>query len=142
MDQNEVIERVLRHTRRVAVVGLSPDPWRTSHGIANVLLSRGYEVVPVNPNVDEVLGERAYPRLTDVPGTIDLVDVFRRPDHLVDVTRDTVEAGAPALWFQSGLRSEEARTIAEDAGIDLVQDRCLMVEISRYDGTLDLPPAS
>ena len=92
------IDAVLARTRRIAVVGLSSNPWRSSHDVAADLQRRGYEIVPVNPNEDEVLGEKAWPSLADVPGEVDLVDVFRREEHLADVARDAAAIGAPALW--------------------------------------------
>ena len=127
----DVIDRVLDRTRRIAVVGLSGNPARESHGVAVALQRAGYEIVPVNPNEDEVLGEPAYARLADVPGQVDLVDVFRREEHLPGVAREAVEVGAPALWNQLGLRSSRARAIAEEAGLDYVEDRCLKVEVAR-----------
>lgn len=126
----DVIRRILSNTRRIAVVGLSPDPSRTSHGVARALQQDGYEIVPVNPHATEVLGERAWPSLADVPGEVDLVDVFRRREHLPDVARQAVEIGAPALWNQLGLVSPEAREIATQAGLDYVEDRCLKVEVA------------
>ena len=126
---NEVIDRILDRTRRIAIVGLSGHPSRASHGVAAALQRDGYEIVPVNPNETEVLGEPAYPSLADVPGPIDLVDVFRRQEALPDVARAAVEVGAPALWNQLGLRSDDARAIASAAGIDYVEDRCLKVEV-------------
>lgn len=125
------IDAVLARTRRIAVVGLSGSPWRASHDVAADLQRRGYEIVPVNPNVDEVLGEKAWPSLADVPGRVDLVDVFRREEHLPGVAREAAAIGAPAVWNQLGLRSAEARRIAEDAGMDYVEDACLKVEVAR-----------
>ncbi|MDX1619746.1 MAG: CoA-binding protein [Nitriliruptorales bacterium] len=136
------IEAILGRARRVVVVGLSDKPHRTSYQVAAVLQQQGYEIVPVNPNIDESLGERAYPSLADVPGEIDLVDVFRRQEHLPGVAREAADRGVPALWNQLGLRSEEARRIAEDAGMDYVEDRCLKVEVQRRAGAMDLPPAA
>lgn len=127
---HDVIDRILATTRRIAVVGLSPDPSRTSHGVARALQRDGYEIVPVNPQADEVLGERSWPTLADVPGDVDLVDVFRRAEHLPAIAREAVEIGAPALWNQLGLVSPEARAIATDAGLDYVEDRCLKVEVA------------
>jgi predicted CoA-binding protein len=114
--------------RRIAVVGMSDDPSRPSHGIGGYLASHGYEVIPVNPNHDQVLGQKCYARLSDVPGEIDLVNVFRRPQFCADVTRDAIAKGAKGVWLQAGIRNEEARKLAEDAGVDFVQDRCIMVE--------------
>ncbi len=129
MTRDDVIDRILSRTRRIAVVGLSSRPHRASHDVAAALQSAGYEIVPVNPNEDEVLGERAYPSLADVPGEVDLVDVFRREEFLPDVARQAVEVGAPALWNQLGLTSPEARAIAEEAGLSYVENACLKVEV-------------
>lgn len=136
----DVVRRVLGYARRIAVVGLSARRQRASHGVAAALVVQGYEVVPVNPHVDEVLGLRAYPSLRDVPGDIDLVDVFRRPEHLPDVAREAAAVGARALWLQLGLRSREARRVAEEAGMDVVEDRCLKVEVARLEHEIELPP--
>jgi hypothetical protein len=114
--------------RRIAVVGLSDDPSRASHGVASYLRSVGKEIVPVNPKYKTVMGLPCYARLEDVPGEIDVVDVFRRPEHCADVARSAAAIGAKGLWLQSGIVSDEARNIAEDAGLDFVQDRCLKVD--------------
>lgn len=137
---DDTIRQVLGYARRIAVVGLSPRPHRASHGVAAALKAQGYEIVPVNPNADEVLGEPAYDALADVPGEIDLVDVFRRQEHLADVTRQAAEVGARGVWYQLGLRSEEGARIAEEAGLDLVQDRCIKVEVARMEHEMSLPP--
>lgn len=127
----DVIDQVLATTRRIAVVGLSPNPWRSSHDVARELQADGYEIVPVNPEVDEVLGERSWPSLADVPGEVDLVNVFRREEHLPGIAREAAAIGAPALWNQLGLISPEARAIADDAGMLYVEHRCLKVEVTR-----------
>ena len=114
--------------KRIAVVGLSDDPSRPSYDVARYLRSAGKEILPVNPNHKTVMGLTCYPSLAAVPGPIDVVDVFRRPEHCADVVRDAVEAGAKGVWLQSGIRNDEARAIARKAGIDFVQDRCLKVE--------------
>jgi predicted CoA-binding protein len=113
---------------RIAIVGLSDDPGRPSYEIAAYLLSEGYEVVPVNPTHATVLGLKSYPTLGDVPGEVDVVNVFRRPEFCADVTRDAIAIGAKGVWLQSGVRNEDARKLAAEAGIDFVQDRCIMVE--------------
>jgi predicted CoA-binding protein len=127
----DVVERVLAYARRIAVVGASPEPWRPSHSIAQFLIDAGFEVIPVNPTVDEVLDAPTYPNVQAIPGGVDLVDVFRRTEFLEEVARDAAAAGAKALWLQSGLRSVSARMIAEAAGMDFVEDQCLKVEILR-----------
>ena len=121
------VDRMLQ-AKRIAVVGMSDDPSRPSHGIGGYLAAHGYEVIPVNPTHEKVLGRKCYARLADVPGKIDLVNVFRRGEFCDDVTREAIAAGAAGVWLQSGIRNEEARALAEQAGIDFVQDRCLMVE--------------
>ncbi len=123
-----VIERLVHESRTVAVVGLSADPRRPSHGIARYLLGAGLTVHPVNPGIAEWEGREVYPSLADVPGHIDIVDVFRRPEHAPGIAREAVAVGAGALWLQMGVVSEEAARIAEDGGLDVVMDRCLAVE--------------
>jgi len=114
--------------QRIAVVGLSDDPSRASFGVASYLRSVGKEIVPVNPNLENVMGLKCYPRLEDVPGPIDVVDVFRRPEFCADVVRSAVAVGAKGVWLQSGIVSDEARAIARKAGIDYVEDRCMKVD--------------
>ncbi len=140
LDQDEAVRRILGFTRRVAIVGLSDDPSRASNSVARRLMRLGYEVVPVNPTIDEAFGLRSYPALSDVPGEIDLVDVFRRQVYLPDVARQAVEAKARALWMQQGLTSSEARATAESAGLVVVEDRCLAVEAERLSREIKLPP--
>ena len=125
--ESAAIDRMLK-VKRIAIVGMSDDPSRPSHGIGGYLAAHGYEVIPVNPNHDEVLGQKCYARLSDVPGEIDLVNVFRRPQYCADATREAIEAGAKGVWLQAGIRNEDAQRLAEEAGIDFVQDRCIMVE--------------
>ena len=115
--------------RRIAVVGLSDSPYRPSYDVAAYLRSAGYEVVPVNPTHQTVMGLRCYPSLADVPGAIDVVNVFRRPEYCADVAAEAVEVGAKGIWLQSGITSDEARQIARRAGVDYVEDRCLKVEL-------------
>src|SRR5882672_9077260 len=104
--ETELIGRMLR-AKRIAVVGLSDDPSRASHGVAEYLQSRGYEIVPVNPNCSSVLGVRCYASLAEVPQPIDLVDVFRRAEFCAEVVREAIEVGAKGVWLQSGIRNEE-----------------------------------
>jgi uncharacterized protein len=120
-------EEILRTAKTIAVVGASPDPSRTSHGVMRYLQRVGYRCIPVNPNADDVLGERCYPSLADLPEPVDLVDVFRRAEYCADVAREAAAIGAPALWLQLGLRSVEARDVAEEAGMEYVEDACTAV---------------
>ncbi len=122
-----VIARLLAGGR-IAVVGLSDDPSRPSYQIASYLREQGYEVVPVNPSHATVMGMKSYASLRDVPGEVDVVNVFRRSEFCADATRDAIAIGAKGLWLQSGIRNEEAKKLAAEAGIDFVQDRCIMVE--------------
>jgi len=125
----------LETARRIAVVGLSPKPWRTSHQIAEFLLECGYQVIPVYPRGDEILGQRVYRTVAAIPGAVDLVDVFRRSEVLDEVAVDAVEARAPALWFQLGCIHEAAAERATAAGIAVVMDRCILVEHRRLLGS-------
>lgn len=137
------IDRILGYTRRIAVVGLSDSPTRTSYQVAADLQARGYEIVPVNPKIDGALGQPAHASLAEVEGPIDLVDVFRREEYLADVAREVVERGGiRGLWNQLGLRSAEARRLADEAGLDYVEDHCLKVEVARRASTHQLPPAA
>jgi|SRR5690348_12682671 len=124
---DEAVHRMLA-AKRIAVVGLSDDPSRPSYGVARYLRSVGKEIIPVNPKHKEVFGLTCYPNLESVPGAIDLVDVFRRPEHCPDVVRSAIAVGAKGVWLQAGIISDEARQIAQKAGIDYVEDRCLMVD--------------
>ena len=114
-----------------AVVGCSPRPSRDSHRIAALLKRRGYRVIPVNPEADEVLGERCYPTLADVPGPVDVVDVFRRADQAGAHVDEAIELGARGIWMQLGVIDEAAARRARDAGLEVVMDRCPAIELPR-----------
>jgi hypothetical protein len=118
--------------RRIAVVGASDDPNKPSHSVIQYLIRIGLDVVPINPNHRQVLGRACYASLTDAPGRIDLVDVFRRAEHCPQVVREAIARAAGGVWLQSGIVSEPARELAAAAGIDFVQNRCLMVEHRRH----------
>lgn len=120
-------EEILADTTTIALVGASPNPARPSHGVMRYLLEQGFRVVPVRPAVREVLGVPCVPSLADVDVPIDLVDVFRRTDACPGVAREAVEAGAAALWLQLGLVSPEARRIAEQGGLEYVEDECTAI---------------
>lgn len=124
---SDAIGRMLS-ARRIAVVGLSDDPMRPSYGVARYLMSLGSEVIPINPSHEQVMGLKYYPSLKEAPPPIDLVNVFRRPAACGQVARDAIAIGAKGLWLQSGITNEEARQLATEAGIDFVQNKCIMVE--------------
>lgn len=126
---NDTIERVLRTTHTWAVVGCSPDPSRTSHRIARVLQDAGYRVIPVNPGADEILGERCYALLTDIPEPVDVVDVFRRTELAGEHVDEAVAIGARAVWCQLDVFAGEAGVRARAAGLDVVEDHCPAIEL-------------
>jgi uncharacterized protein len=131
---------ILRRAKTIAVVGASSKPNRASHFVLTYLRSNStdYEVWPVTPNDDEILGLKTYPSLADLPGEPDLVDVFRRPDDLPEVAEEAVAAGAGALWIQLGLHSDEAVRVAYEAELDVVTNRCVKIEHARFHGGLHL----
>ena len=121
-------DEILRESKTIALVGASPNPSRPSHGVMRYLLAQGYRVIPVRPaDCDEVLGVPCVQTLANIDEPIDLVDVFRRPEHTPRHAREAVEAGAKAFWLQLGIVSPEARRIATEAGIDYVEDLCTAV---------------
>ena len=128
------LRSILGEARTIAVVGLSSNPDRYSFDVASYLQEHGYRVVPVNPNETEVLGERAYASLTDVPDPIDVVNVFRRPEETPDIARQAVSVGAKVLWLQNDIVNDEARRIAEGGGLDVVMGVCIMVTHRRLAG--------
>jgi uncharacterized protein len=123
---SDVVDRILTSARTIAVVGLSPDPRRPSHGVARYLQRAGYRIVPVNPNVDEVLGERAYASLRQVPEPVDVVDVFRRSEFAGPIVDDAIAIKARAVWLQDGVVDEEAAARARASGLDVVMNDCMM----------------
>ena len=131
-----VIRRVLEDARTVAVVGASSDVLRASHFVAYYLKMHGYRMIPVNPNETEVLGEKAYPSLLDVPDEVDVVDVFRRPNAVPAIAEQAVQIGAKALWLQFQVISPEGAEIATKGGLDVVMDRCMKIEHARYMGRM------
>ena len=128
---DDVIRRVLTEYSSWAVVGCSPDPSRDSHRIASLLKSEGYRMIPVNPNCTDVLGERAYSRLADVPERIDVVDIFRRSEHAGAHVDEAIAVGARAVWMQLGVVDEAAAERARAAGLDVVMDRCPAIELPK-----------
>ncbi len=118
----DLVEEQLRNSKTIAVVGLSPNPDRDSYRVSAYLQSQGYRIIPVNPTVDEVLGEKSYPDLTSVPEPIDMVDIFRRSELVMPGVEEAVQVGARYIWMQDGVVNEEAAEKAERAGIPVVMD--------------------
>lgn len=131
-----VIQRVIHGSRTVAVVGLSGNELRASNFVGYYLQRHGYRVIPVNPRESEIRGERSYASLTEVPEHVDVVNVFRAPDALPEIAREAVAIGASSLWCQFGVVNDEGSAIAEEAGLDVVVDRCLKIEHARYVGRM------
>ena len=132
----QTIQRVIHTAKTVAIVGLSPNELRASHFVGYYLKRHGYRVVPVNPRETEILGEKTVPTLQDVPGHVDIVNVFRAPEAVPGIAADAVKIGAGALWCQFGVISEEGARIAEAGGLAVIMDRCLKVEHARYIGRM------
>jgi len=130
------LRSILREAETIAVVGLSSNPERPSHDVAEFLQANGYRIVPVNPNETEVLGERAYPSLVDVPEDIriDIVDVFRRAELTPEIAEQAVARGGKVLWLQEGIANEDARRIGEDAGLTVIMGVCIKVQKQRLEG--------
>lgn len=128
---SEDIEKILKESRTIAVVGLSPRPERASHSVARYLQAQGYRIIPVNPTVEEVLGERSYPDLASIPETVDVVDIFRRSEHVPPIVEAAIAVGARTVWMQEGVVHEEAAQQAKAAGLLVVMDRCMLVEHGR-----------
>jgi predicted CoA-binding protein len=126
--EQEAISTMLK-AKRIAVVGMTPEPSRAGHYVPAFLRSRGREIVPVTPTYAEVDGLKSYPSLRDVPGQIDVVLVFRRSEYCAHIAEEAAAVHAGGLWLQSGIYSDEAKRIAEEAGIEFVQGRCMMVEM-------------
>ena len=131
-----VIQRVLRAARTIAIVGLSGNALRASHFVGFYLQRHGYRVIPVNPRESEILGERSYSDLHEVPERVDIVNVFRAPSALPEIAGQAVAIGAGCLWTQFTVINEEGARIAEHAGLTVVMDRCIKVEHARYLGRM------
>lgn len=136
MDDIAKLRRILKDNRTVAVVGLSANWYRPSYFAAKYLQEHGYRVIPVNPQYDSVLGEKCYKALADIPEKVDVVDCFRRGEEIPALAREAIAIGAKVLWMQLGVTSAEARRKAEDAGLEVVEDRCMKIEHGRLFGGL------
>jgi len=131
------LRRILRQVKTIAIVGLSANWYRPSYFAAKYLQEHGYRVIPVNPVYEEVLGEKCYPSLKDIPEKIDLVDCFRKSEDIEPIAKEAIEIGAPILWMQLGVTNEKAAAMARAAGLEVVQDRCVKIEHGRLYGGLN-----
>lgn len=130
--------RIIQNARSAALVGVSANPIRASNFVASYLIRTDFKTYPVNPMYDEVLGLRCYPSLKDLPEVPDIVDIFRREEEIPGVVQEAIEIGAKVVWFQLGLRHDDAARMAVAAGLQVVQDRCLKIEHARFAGGLHL----
>ena len=128
LPQSDPITELLRHTKTIAVVGLSDSPLRPSHGVAAYMQIQGYRILPVNPNIEISLGEKAYPSLLDVKEKIDLVNIFRRSEFVSDLVDQAIQLKVPAIWMQEDVVDEDAAQRARKAGLFVVMDRCILQE--------------
>lgn len=122
------IHDLLSRAKTIAVVGLSDSPMRPSYGVSAYMQSKGYRIIPVNPQIEESLGEKSYSSLLDVPEKIDLVDVFRRPEYVDEIVTQSIQLKVPAIWLQEEVINEPAAERAREAGIFVVMDRCILKE--------------
>lgn len=128
LPQTDPIADLLRRSKTIAVVGLSNNPLRPSHGVSAYMQSHGYRIIPVNPNIDECLGEMAYRSLVDVPDRIDIVNIFRRPEFVEEIVDQAIGLKVPAIWMQEDVIHERAAAKARQAGIFVVMDLCILKE--------------
>lgn len=131
---DEPLRTLLANAKTIAIVGLSDKPERDSYRVGDYLKRAGYRIIPVNPMKDEILGERSYPTLADIPEKIDIVDVFRKIDAVPAVVEAAIDAGAAAVWLQLGLAHPESAEKARSAGLDVVQSKCIKIEHARLFG--------
>jgi predicted CoA-binding protein len=126
--ESDQITELLQRAKTIAVVGLSESPLRPSHGVAAYMQAHGYRIIPVNPDIESALGEKAYPSLRDVPERIDVVDIFRRSENVPPIVDEAIELKVPAIWMQETVVNEKAAAKARKAGIFVVMDRCILKE--------------
>ena len=127
-------EIILKKFHTVAMVGASPNPEHASNRVFNYLSGQGYIVIPVNPNVDRISGHKCYPDLSSIPGQIEVVDIFRKSEHVLPIVEEAIKVGAKAVWMQEGVINEEAAAKARDAGLLVVMDKCMRKEHLRLTG--------
>ena len=131
LPESDPVTDLLKRSHTIAVVGLSNSPLRPSHGVSAYMQTHGYRIIPVNPNESEVLGEKTYRSIEDVPEHIDIVDIFRRSEFVGPIVESAIRVGANAVWMQEGVVDEEAAQKARDAGLAVVMDRCILKEHMR-----------
>jgi predicted CoA-binding protein len=130
----QIMQKIMKTTQTIAVVGLSSRPTRAGYYVPAYLQKQGYRIIPVNPHVTEALGEKAYARLSDIPEPVDLVLIFQRSDNVPPFVDEAIQIGAKSIWLQVGIAHQEAAAKAQAAGLDVVQNACLMVEHRAWDG--------
>jgi predicted CoA-binding protein len=128
LPNSDPIRELLAQVKTIAVVGLSDSPLRPSHGVSAYMQAQGYKIIPVNPAIEEALGEKSYPSLADVPEKIDLVNIFRRPEFVDEVVDQAIQRKVPAVWMQEEVINDAAATKARNAGLFVVMDRCILKE--------------
>lgn len=131
IEDERIIEQILRKAKTIAVVGASPKPWRDSGSIAQFLAGLGYKVLPVNPAYQDVLGMRCFPDLTSTGARIDIVDIFRKPEEVLPIIDEAIAIGASTIWMQLDVVNEEAANRAEQGGLNVIMDKCIAVEHRR-----------
>lgn len=137
MTDASTLKRYLEKAQTIAVVGLSDKVYRPSYFVGKYLLDHGYRVIPVNPTIKEVLGQKSYASLADIPEKVDMVDCFRRSEQMVELAQEAIDIKATCLWMQLGVENDEARQLAEAAGLDVVMNRCTKIEHARLFGGLN-----
>jgi len=137
MESIETIKRILNEYKTIAVVGLSAKWNRPSHFAAKYMKEHGYKIIPVNPAYEEILGERCYPTLLDIPEPVDIVDIFRRPEDVPTIVEDAIKIGANVVWMQLTVEHEEAAQRAREAGLEVVMNRCVKIEHGRLFGGIN-----
>lgn len=137
MSEIQRLRRILSTSEKIAVVGLSANWYRPSYFAAKYLMDHGYEIFPVNPNYEEILGRRCYPDLESLPGRVDVVDIFQKPDRVPALVESAIEIGARVVWMQIGIVHEEAAQRAREAGLEVVMNRCMKIEYARLFGGLN-----
>ena len=132
----EVIRHWLHFGKNIAIVGLSDTPQRASNFVGSYLLSEGFNVIPVNPMKEEILGQKCYPDLSSIPGKVDVVDIFRKPQDCYGIVEEAIEIGAKAIWMQLSIVNRDAADLAKSRGLEVIMDRCIKMEHGRYNGNL------